>query len=211
MSDISEQEYDNSFGTRLEFLIQQRGISKNWLAEKLGITKQAFNYLLKHSSKPKYVNTLAEILRADPLWIEHGEGVPFVHANDLKSSFSKIKIHTAESILLMFREEAGDDIQEYIDYVAEKNDNFFAYRLSNESMFPPFMENTVLIFNKDKTPKNGDFVLLVLESDNSVLVRQYIKDGNDIYFHPKNKNYKSLVNAAAVILGVLVEARYQLL
>ena len=56
----------NDFGTRVEFLLQKQGISKNWVADKLGITKQALNYLLKHSVKPKYVPILAEILKVNP-------------------------------------------------------------------------------------------------------------------------------------------------
>ncbi|MBA2710155.1 MAG: LexA family transcriptional regulator [Tatlockia sp.] len=202
-----------TFGDRIEFLIDERGISKLWLAEKLGITKQALNYLIKHSSKPKYIDALAEIMQANPSWIEFGKGLPFENQNLQVNSSDKVKlkIYDLESLVSYFNDkEEQSDQNQFIDYQHPNLENFFAFRIQNDSVFPPFMENTVLIFEKEKKPLNGDYVLIITKQDSSVLVRQFSKDGNDSYYSAKNNDYKSFVNIDATIKGVLVEARYLL-
>jgi len=200
------------FCDRIDFLIESRGVSKSWVASKLGITKQALNYLIKHSSKPKYVDSFAEILRANPSWIEFGEGRPYKNdpIEKKKNTLTKLKIFDSTSIASVIKGNVPEGTYDLIDYPEGNAENFIAYRIQNDSLFPPFLENTVLIFKKHKLPVTGDYVLITLKEDDSVLVRQYSKDGKDIYFNPKNLTYKSLVNVDAAIIGVLVEARYLL-
>ena len=202
-----------TFRERIEFLIEKRGISKLWLADRLGITKQALNYLIKHSTKPKYIDDLAEIMHANPEWIELGVGLPFENYNLKRkpNDIVNLKIYDSQSIISYCNgdEELSNQFQ-YIDYKHENPEGFFAFRIQNDSIFPPFLENTVLIFDKNKKPSNGDYVLIITQPNSSVLVRQYSKDGDDIYYHSKNKDYKNLVNIDATILGVLIEARYLL-
>lgn len=210
--EILKDNQNVKFCDRIDFLIESRGVSKSWVASKLGITKQALNYLIKHSSKPKYVDSFAEILRANPSWIEFGEGRPY--KDDLiekkKNTSTKLKIFDATSIVSFIKNNTTEGAYDLIDYPEGDSENFIAYRIQNDSLFPPFLENTVLIFKKHKLPVTGDYVLITLKKDDSVLVRQYSKDGKDIYFNPKNQTYKNLVNVDAVIIGVLVEARYLL-
>ena len=70
-----------AFGQRIAYIIETLGISKAWVAERLGVSKQALNYLLKHSIKPKFVDEFAELLGLDPQWIEHGAGTPSLKEN----------------------------------------------------------------------------------------------------------------------------------
>lgn len=200
------------FGERIEFLIEKKGVSRLWIADRLGVTKQALNYLLKHASKPKFIDELAEIMGANPSWIEFGEGVPFNNTKKIiNSGFSKLEIHDSLSILSSFKGDESEYQKELMDYSNENIENIVAYKIPNDSVFPPFMENTILIFDKTKSPSNGDYVLIIVDENESVLVRQYSQDGNDIYFLSKNSAYKSLVNIKASIIGVLIEARYKLL
>lgn len=200
------------FGERVEFLIEKKGVSRLWIADRLGITKQALNYLLKHASKPKFIDELAELMEANPSWIEFGEGVPFNNSiKNIGSGSSKLEIHDSTSILSVFKGSRSDHQQELMDYSNENIENIVAYKIPNDSLFPPFMENTILIFDGKKIPSNGDYVLIIIDENESVLVRQYSQDGNDVYFLSKNSAYKSLVNIKASIIGVLIEARYKLL
>jgi SOS-response transcriptional repressor LexA len=210
--EILKDAQKTKFCDRIEFLIENRGVSKSWVASRLGITKQALNYLIKHSSKPKYVDSFAEILRANPSWIEFGEGRPYKNdpIKEQKNTLTKLKVFDSTSIVSFIEGNEPEGTYDLIDYPEGKSKDFIAYRIQNDSLFPPFLENTVLIFQKHKLPATGDYVLITLKEDDSVLVRQYSKDGKDIYFNPKNITYKSLINVDAIILGVLVEARYLL-
>lgn len=200
-----------SFGERIHYLIEKRGISKNWLADQLGISKQALNYLINHSSKPKYIDQLAQILNARPEWLEQGIGSPFF-AQIERDFFSaaKIKVYNSDMTLLMLQKGDSTEENEFIDFQCDNANGFIAYRISNDSLFPPFIENTILIFDANKKPSNGDYVLFALDEDKTLMVRKYDKDGDDIYYRANNPNYKSLTNINAVIAGVLIEARYQI-
>ena len=70
----------STFNQRVNFLIESRGVSKQWLAKNLGVSKQALNYLINHATKPKYINELAELLQANPIWIASGKDTPFLKA-----------------------------------------------------------------------------------------------------------------------------------
>lgn len=200
-----------SFGERIQYLIEKRGISKNWLADQLHISKQALNYLINHSSKPKYIDQLAQILNTRPEWLEKGIGSPFF-ASIERDFFpvTKIKVYNSDMTLLMLQNEADTEEHEFIDFQCDNASGFIAYRISNDSLFPPFIENTILIFDANKKPSNGDYVLFALEKDKALMVRKYDKDGDDVYYRANNPSYKSLTNVDAVIAGVLIEARYQI-
>ena len=208
--EILKDNQNIKFCDRIDFLIESRGVSKSWVASKLGITKQALNYLIKHASKPKHVDAFAEILHANPSWIEFGEGRPYKNdrIEEKKNTLTKLKIFDSTSVVSFIKGNTSEGAYDLIDYPEGNAEDFIAYRIKNDSLFPPFLENTVLIFKKNKPPVTGDYVLITLKEDDSVLVRQYSKDGQDIYFNPKNLTYKSLINVDAVIIGVLVEARY---
>ena len=75
INDISIlQSAESSYADRVNLLIIQRGSTKKWLADQLGITKQALNMLLKRNKKPKFVNETAEIFNVSPHWLLTGEG-----------------------------------------------------------------------------------------------------------------------------------------
>lgn len=197
----------SKFGERLGFLIESRGVSKNWLASKLGISKQALNYLINHSLKPKYIDQLASILEAQPKWLEFGIGTPFPVQSSTNKPF-KIQVYDSDATLNILQSGKINFDGEILDYQAETTDNLIAYRLSNDSLFPPFIEGTILIFDKSLKPTNGKYVLFALDNDKSLMVRRYSKDGDDVYYTTNNNNYKNLVNIDVIIVGVLVEARY---
>lgn len=46
----------------IEAILIDRGISKVWLASKLGISKQSLNYAIKHSNSSKHLEAIYKIL-----------------------------------------------------------------------------------------------------------------------------------------------------
>ena len=195
------------FGQRVAYVIETRGLSKAWIAEKLGISKQALNYLLKHSMNPKFVDEFAELLKLDPKWLETGEGSPSIRANETQQpAATAIPIITKAELLLPTK--SPDKNRETIDFSRGNSTAFTSYKLEDDSNFPPFIEGSILIFDIKKQPENEDFVLLIIEND--VFVRQYLVDGNNICYKAGNGGHKTFINPKATLLGVLVEARYQI-
>lgn len=193
------------FGQRIAHIIDSRGISKAWIAEQLGISKQALNYLLRHSVKPKFVNEIAELLELDPKWIEDGFGDPFIKSQKMTAS---ARLPIATKLSLLGQVDSLSDTEETIDFTNIHIESFTAYKLEDDSNFPPFIEGSILIFNTAKKPINEDYVLFILEND--VFVRQYLIDGDNICYKASNNRHKTFINPKIRILGVLVEVRYQL-
>ena len=190
-----------SFGERIHFLIETQGLSKRWVSDRLGITKQAFNYLLKHASKPKYIDGLAELLHANPAWITSGQGTAF-HDPEPKSKRHRLKIHDDHSLLSIIQQNQAcaewseGDKHDFIDYPEGEPHTFFAYKIQNDSLFPPFIENTIFIFEKNKSPIHSDYVLTLIQQNDAhhLEIKAYTH-----HEHEKTENS---------IVGVLVEARY---
>src|SRR5690349_586519 len=65
---------NSSFGDRILLLLKNQQRTKAWLAEQIGISKQAFNYLLNHASSAKYINEIASALDVNPEWLATGNG-----------------------------------------------------------------------------------------------------------------------------------------
>lgn len=195
------------FGQRVAYVIETSGLSKAWIAEKLGISKQALNYLLKHSVNPKFVDEFAELLKIDPHWLETGEGSPSIRTKEhLQSTAATLPVIT-KADLLTHTKSFGKN-KESIEFSRGNAEAFTAYKLEDDSNFPPFIEGSILIFDTKKRPDNEDYVLLIIEND--VFVRQYLVDGDNICYKAGNGGHKTFINPKAKLLGVLVEARYQI-
>lgn len=196
-----------TFGRRVACIIENSGLSKAWVAERLGISKQALNYLLKDAIKPKFVDELAEILGLNAEWIEKGSGSPWgSKKSQVTSSSQQIPVLTKKDLL---KKRIGSwESNTTIDIAGMYLENFIAYKLEDDSSFPPFIRNSILIFNIEKQPQSEDYVLLLMEND--VFVRQFLVDGNIICYKSSNPGYKTFINPDGIqLLGVLTEARYQ--
>ncbi len=195
------------FGHRIAYIIENSGLTKAWVAERLGISKQALNYLLKHATKPKFVDELAEILKLNPKWVEKGTGSPWTNKkNKLTHPIKQIPLLTKEIIL---NDSTGPwESKDTIEFSSDNLEHFIAYKLESDANFPPFIQGSILIFNTKKQPKSDDYVLLIIEDN--VFVRQFLVDGDTVCYKSSNPNYKTFINPKAKLLGVLIEARYQI-
>lgn len=194
------------FGSRIAYAIEKNGLSKAWIADRLGISKQALNYLLKHATKPKFVDELAEILNLNPEWVEKGVGTPRARHKIISSQINKIPLLTKDILLKKTKDSWRE--QNTVEFSNANTENFIAYPLDDNSNFPPFIQGSILIFDITKQPKNEDYVLLIIE--NEAMVRQYLVDGNNICYKASDVGHKTFINPNAELMGVLVEARYQI-
>ena len=189
-----------SFSTRVEFLLQQRGTTKSWLAEKLNISRQALNQVLKHSKKPKYASEISEIFNVSPKWLRFGEGLM-----DLTSSAGEATLVPLYMIndSKLIKENASKNVF----YDNNTNESIFAVKIdSMPSMLPLFTKGSVLIFDKH-LPKSGDFTLF--KFDNKIFIRKYIKEQNEIILKAYDEDFNPIKCSPDqyVHLGTLIETR----
>lgn len=196
---------DLPFGQRVGYIIESRGVSKAWVADKLGISKQALNYLLKHAIQPKFVDEFAELLALNSEWLETGAGSP---SNTSTAQQQAHTIPVVTKLELINQTSDHSHNRETIDFSRDNANQVIAYKLEDNSNFPPFIQGSILIFDTKKPATNGDYVLLIIEND--VFVRQYLVDGKNSCYKASSGEHKTFINPDVTLLGVLFEARYQI-
>lgn len=201
------EDIGDTFGNRILLLLRQQQRNKAWLANKIGISKQAMNYLLNHASKPKFVNEIAFALGVNSAWLSTGKGTMV---------FSDVN-HTGTRVISCFN--INDFFEQYQNIHLYSNnietitvdENYssscFAVRLENTSMEPLFQQGCILIFDPTVRPNNSDYVFFSLKKTQEVFFRQYFHDGGDVYLNSIDKMYKNFKNENIVIHGVLIESR----
>jgi len=195
INEISE----SSFADRVNLILEQQKRSKAWLATEIGISKQALNYLLSYSTKKKMVVEIAEALQVNPDWLKTGEGGITLNFNQ-RDDINNIPLLTIPEF------SANKVAQKTLIISNDYPKDCFAVTLNSNSMEPLFSEGTALIFDPNKKPQNGNFVLFSLKG-NEVLFRQFFKEGKDVYFRAHNQMFKNIKTAAYKIQGTLLESR----
>jgi len=72
--------------TMLDYLSKKTGIPKTWMAEQLGMSKQAFDYALERGLRDDEVQVLESAFRETSHFLEH-----FKFPNNLKNKHRKEK------------------------------------------------------------------------------------------------------------------------
>lgn len=65
----SDLEHMPISGEEIELFLRHKGITKVWLANQLGISKQQLNYDLRGAKNPKYTQRIYEILERPMAWL----------------------------------------------------------------------------------------------------------------------------------------------
>lgn len=196
------EEVQPDFGDRILTLLQEQKRSKSWLANEIGVSKQALNYLLNHSNKPKLLNEMAFALEVNPKWLATGEGV-MTNTPDNASAICQIPLLPMNAV------NSDQPLREHETIVIGQaaSHDCFAIKLENTSMEPLFNQNSILIFNPSKKPRSGDFIIFSTKKTRQIFFRQYFIDGNDIYLKSFDSMYKNFKNENIIIHGVLIESR----
>lgn len=195
------------FGQRVNYIIEKQGLSKAWVAERLGISKQALNYLLKHSVKPKFIDEFSELFGLSSDWLEKGIGLPYQSTYPSNYVLKNVIPVLTKSELLDASSVSVNGVT--IDFSRGDFEYFIAYKLDDDSNFPPFIEGSILIFDTREQPISSDYVLIVVNGE--VMVRQYLIDGKNRCYKAIGAVHKTFINPVSVkLVGVLFEARYQL-
>jgi len=91
-------------------------------------------------------------------------------------------------------------------------DQAFALIISTESFGIAFRKGSTVMIDPSQLPKDGDLVLIKSTHENNAMLKQYIKDGEDIYIRSVNPDIKSIhaLDDKYQIVGIVVEVRFSL-
>ena len=193
----------DSFSSRVETLLTSRGCSKAWLAEELGVTRQALNHILKHGKKPKFVSEIALVFNVSPKWLETGEGEPRHTQNSLLSS---IPLYGLSEI----SNSGGIKNVSAIEKILLKLDNdhkhFAVLFQKYPSMSARFEENSILIFDAEMEPQNGSYVIANVDKI-GIVIRQFFTENKLIILKPSDNAFDIIKCDHCHIIGTLIETR----
>lgn len=195
--------HKNNFADRVEMLLSSRGCTKTWLADELGVSRQALNHTLKHGQKPKFVSEIALIFNVNPKWLETGEGKAHTQSEQLLASipvYNFSEIQSANSLKNLTPLEK-------IFLKIENEHEYFAIQFCNyPSMSSNFSENSILIFDKNLQPHPASFVLAHINGE-GIFFRQFYTENKKIILKPTDSVFKTITCDQCDIFGVLIETR----
>ncbi|GEM_PF-5246093 len=90
--------------------------------------------------------------------------------------------------------------------------NSFALKMRDNSMLPLFPENSHLIFDPNKLPKDGSYVLVHIEKYNTIMFKQLHMDDPYKYVKSINPLFKDNIlklESSDKIIGVLVQSQME--
>ena len=88
----------------------------------------------------------------------------------------------------------------------------FALVVNTDSFGIAFRKGSTIIVDPERSPLDGDLILLKTNDDKGVLLKQFLTDGNDVYVRSVNPEMKGIkiLNEHCKILGVVIETRFSL-
>ena len=195
-----------TFKSRVSKILDDINRSKSWLADNMGISRQALNYLLAHTTGEKYTSQIAEILNVNPDWLISGVGDSMLETN-----FANVIPLLIPSDVIPWLKKLGDNFYETIPAACNETTDTFAIILDNSSMEAEFARNSILIFRASKKPLNGDYILIQLKNSHqepSFVFRKYVMDGSGVYLKALDPTFRTITEKDNFnIIGTLIEQR----
>lgn len=204
----------NKLSLNLKSFLLSAKISENELARRTGIAQQVINRILSGENTNPKISTLSPLANYFMVSIsqligdEIVENATRLNTNHLGwQEIPKIDINLLDKKSL---KELITESEEKILVDINPFNNVFALSMNDNSMEPKFPNGTILIFDPNKKPENGNFVLFKTP-ENTIEIRQIIIKNNKIYkksLNPTHKNYQpSLLTENVIFLGLLIQSR----
>jgi len=208
-----------TLSVNLQQLMRIHGnISVSELARLTEIPQPTIHHILTGSTKNPRKKALEELSRFFSISIEQLKGLellPAIIPERVKKDLQISTIPIVEWDSLKSWPANKVDLQENQKVLLNKEmaSDSFALIIPNESMLPRFQQNTLLIFDSNKTPKDRDFVIVHLSKDNTIEFNRLFDENNTLYLRHDlcdgNLQLTKLDPSGDRILGVLIEERIQ--
>ena len=176
---------------------------------------------------------LEEILKTNSDWILHGKGNPdarYVLVQPDSQEFKAISLNTKRiPVLSWVQAGAWNDIgyddpamtcTEWTETSADVSDHAFALIVRGDSMFNPSDKRSLAdgvmvvvdsVFNSDVESLNHKIVVAMLEGTNEATIKEFVKDGPNMYLNPLNPRYPIIpIDGNCRIVAVAKEGKIKL-
>ena len=209
-----------NFTFRLNKAINLRNIKPIELSQKSGINKSKISSYMsgRYKAKQDGVYQLAEALDVNPAWLM-GYDVPMEKEIEMKKDlkFCGGKVNLKRTFPILGLVKAG------YDYFAEENcigyinidkdvtdiENYFALKVTGDSMQPILYENDLVIVHKQDDVESGQVAIILINGDEAT-IKKIIKHDDYIELQAFNPYYpiRTLTKKDDFkIIGKVVEAR----
>lgn len=188
------------------------------LARLTGIPQPTIHHILTGSTKNPRKKALEELSRFFSISVEQligQEPLPTIIPDGVKKDLQISAIPIVEWNVLTNWPASKADIRDNQEILLNKtvaNDSF-ALIIPDDSMLPRFQQNTLLIFDSGKPPKDRDYVIVHLSKDNKIDFNRLFYENNSFYLRHDlgdgNLQLTKLEPSHDRILGVLIEERIQ--
>ena len=221
----------DTFSHRLSYALHKRNLKPVDLSKKTGISKTNISCYIsgKYEAKQDGLILLAEALNVNPVWLM-GYDVP-IERNDVKYDIDSKSEH------ILSLAEKGEEyrysnsrtfpllgiVKAGYDYLASENivsyvsidkevpdpENYFALKVTGDSMQPILYEDDIIIVHKQNDVESGQIGIILIDNEEAT-VKKIIKHDDYIELIAFNSYYppkKLDKNTKFKIIGKVVEAR----
>lgn len=189
-----------TFSERLNLCLDKEGFPPKHcgriqlLAEMIGLTHRGASKWVNGQSTPpaKKYALLAQKLNVNEAWLASGTGSML--GNKPSERLSLAKGLTQEVMIFNMNEllSAQTDHATPMPCVLPYKGNFFGITLETEAMSPRFPNGSIIIFDKEACPKDGDFVLVQTKTQPEIIFRQLLITTNARYLCAVNPKFDQI-------------------
>ncbi|HEO1393659.1 LexA family protein [Legionella parisiensis] len=208
-----------TLSNNLQQLMRIHGnISVSELARLTGIPQPTIHHILTGSTRNPRKKALEELSRYFSVSINELTGqepLPAVIPDAVKENLqiSTIPVIEWDSLKKWPSETVKTHDTQEILIDKKIDNNSFALVMPDASMEPLFQQNSLLIFDSGKTPKDRDFVIVYLSKEDRVAFNRLFIENNTSYLRQGLEDgslkLTKLDKPNDRILGTLIEARIQ--
>ena len=224
-----------SIGSRLRSRRKMFGHTLKVIAEHVGVKQPTVSQWEADLMVPRgeSLKKLEEILKTNSDWILHGKGNPdarYVLVQPDSQEFKAISLNTKRiPVLSWVQAGAWNDIgcddpamtcTELTETSADVSDHAFALIVRGDSMFNPSDKRSLAdgvmvvvdsVFNSDVESLNHKIVVAMLEGTNEATIKEFVKDGPNMYLNPLNPRYPIIpIDGNCRIVAVAKEGKIKL-
>lgn len=108
------------------------------------------------------------------------------------------------------RENIKEQLQTWISTEKEVGPDAFALIIPTDSFGLAFRKGSTIIIDPSQTPADGDLILVENNNEASIVLKQFLLDGSEMYMRSVNPEIKSVVPLKEThnIVGVVIETRF---
>lgn len=213
---MSEQE---TLGSRIRQVLQERGMTQSELARLVGVKQQTVSYICadKGAESSRYATRIAQVLGVNPSWLQHGghgkhDPIVRIEMSGVELALARVPV-ISEQDVLQFAEtgKLPENVGRTLMTDARTGPRCFAIELEGDSMAPQFVNGDKIVIDPDIHPEPGDFVCATING--AITFRKYRERGRSNGDHlfelvPMNQDWPTVRSEdGAQVVGVMTEHR----